>query len=309
MTGFVNDDQRKAVMAQIKPNGVVSQFIKHGSVAVKNTGLKNKMLQEPNNSEYKILQEKVGPHDVDFSLEGKRVILMKDHGKHKAGDKGTVSTVTKYGQVPADMTVYFDDGILDESIPMEDGIIADLDAPPRKHQSVFGYEGGAIVRDGKEVKLGYEYNSSRPDHNDLDDRDMETPSYDDRIASLVDKQTFIQYHSSLNPKFFDEVQNMIGDSFWTSVDVGYGKKAPPKWHTDDDGIGFELGGLSNNTLYAPNGGIEVVVDKDGIFVTGHHDETERSHAKRFPLSKHEDALKFIAKIKDDLNNLTLIKYP
>ncbi len=248
----------------------------------------------------------------DDRLNGMIVKLNRDYGKHKKGDIGQMSSITSYGDKPVDVTVYWNDGDrYDTDIPTEDLSMLDpIDTPSRD------------TRNTEEITRGLDYvengvrktlPTSEPviDPNDIDgkyDYDIGVNTAD--IVSLkYDPKEFANQLTHDSPKiekFVDDIEDALEEKAY-GVERQYSMRA--EWRTvfSRNDV-MEIGGLSSNELYSPNGGITVEILPDKIQISGHYSEVESSHARVFDLNQTKEALAFANKIMNDINNVIHVSY-
>jgi len=288
--------------------------IRDNSISVKGflpTDHRKGISMEEANANYEKNKEKYGHHNTTDVLNGMIVQLNEDYGKHKKGDRGQASSITTYGGKPLDLTVYWNDGDkYDTDIPTEDLDILDvIDTPSRDTRRTEDTTRGLdVVENGVRQTIP----TAEPE---VDPRDKDD-NYDyEFMANTMDIVDDPQELASqiTKGKEGSRLDTFVAEVEGDLIDKGFGRGRDAFWRTafrdeDEELMPMEIGGLSSNELYAPNGGAEVQIYPDKIQVSGHYSEAEMSHARVFKLSETHEALKFFNKVMDDVNNVHHVSY-
>jgi hypothetical protein len=296
---YKSDRHRKAVFASIQKRGLSSSSM--FSMDQKKVGM------DTANKNYKLNKQKFGNHGMDNSQKGVRVSLTRKFRGHPKGMQGTVFDMTTYGGKPVDMTVYFDDGKLTGDIPIEDiGILDPIDTPKRVRSQGEWTRSIDVVDNGKRVNIETTEPKIRPEdidghfNHDWLANTRDTLNHNDAV-SLAEKLT----HSSKIKSFVSDVEKTLKEKKF-GVNP---KQLSTVWRTDyKTKKAMEIGGLSSNELYAPNGGADVQIYSDRIQVSGHYSEVEHSHARVFSINQTHEALAFLKKVTSDINNVHHVSY-
>lgn len=246
--------------------------------------------------------------DLEFkSAEGKRVELEEDWNGIKKGTRGTIQHVKKINGMPKTIDVSFDGVLYSKEVPVGKKLLKELNVPRRGGIGISTLRSGAVVENGKEkeIPIGTESageDNLKPRHDNIDSNIFAFADeiMTERKASHKDFNKYVKEHDEIDKNFFDKVSNILKEhDYYVGMDW---KKEIPEWEVNEGGDSFEIGGLSSNKLYAPNGGVDIMILNDEIGVKGHYDEVEYSHGRIFSIKHSDKALAFLKQVIDDVDN-------